>query len=99
MKHLSESQGRPGRSADSSGGTEILSWNRSYYQFQLMVGTNASTNKKHNFTMKCHRPFNKEEEIVSQRLYSCVLVLLTWEPRYKIEKWTEQNIRLPGSEY
>ena len=38
-KHLSTSQGRTEKGADSSGGTKNLVWNRCLYQVLAMIGT------------------------------------------------------------
>ena len=43
------SRGRTGKSSASSAGTEKILYNRCSYQVEVMVGTNASTNKYHNF--------------------------------------------------
>ena len=49
MNKLRMIQGRPTKSAASSGGTNTLFWNRCSYQVPVMVETNDSTNDKHKF--------------------------------------------------
>ena len=43
------SQGRTVKRYASPGGNEAIVWNRYSYQIPDLVGTNSSTNKKHNF--------------------------------------------------